>query len=110
VRRFVEASILGWTNYLYGDNAAANALIRRHNPEMGDALLAYSVAKMKEYGIVDSGDAEKLGIGAMSDARWSDFFNKMVRAGVVKAAIDYKKAYTLQFVNKGVGAELRPQR
>ena len=110
VRRFVEASILGWTNYLYGDNAAANALIRRHNPEMGDALLAYSVAKMKEYGIVDSGDAEKLGIGAMSDARWSDFFNKMVRAGVVKPAIDYKKAYTLQFVNKGVGAELRPQR
>ncbi len=95
VRRFVEASILGWTNYLYGDNAAANALIRRHNPEMGDALLAYSVAKMKEYGIVDSGDAEKLGIGAMSDARWSDFFNKMVRAGVVKPAIDYKKAYTL---------------
>jgi NitT/TauT family transport system substrate-binding protein len=110
VRRFVEASILGWTNYLYGDNAAANALIRRHNPEMSDALLAYSVAKMKEYGIVDSGDAEKLGIGAMSDARWSDFFNKMVRAGVVKAAIDYKKGYTLQFVNKGVGAELRPQR
>ena len=110
VRRFVEASILGWTNYLYGDNAAANALIRRHNPEMSDALLAYSAAKMKEYGIVDSGDAEKLGIGAMSDARWSDFFNKMVRAGVVKAAIDYKKAYTLQFVNKGVGAELRPQR
>jgi NitT/TauT family transport system substrate-binding protein len=110
VRRFVEASILGWTNYLYGDNAAANALIRRHNPEMGDALLAYSVAKMKEYGIVDSGDAEKLGIGAMSDARWSDFFNKMVRAGVVKAAIDYKKGYTLQFVNKGAGAELRPQR
>src|SRR5829696_964242 len=110
VRRFVEASILGWTNYLYGDNAAANALIRRHNPEMSDELLAYSVAKMKEYGIVDSGDAEKLGIGAMSDARWGDFFNKMVRAGVVKAAIDYKKAYTLQFVNKGVGAELRPQR
>ena len=110
VRRFVEASILGWTNYLYGDNAAANALIRRHNPEMSDALLAYSVAKMKEYGIVDSGDAEKLGIGAMSDARWSDFVNKMVRAGVVKAAIDYKKGYTLQFVNKGTGAELRPQR
>jgi NitT/TauT family transport system substrate-binding protein len=65
---------------------------------------------MKQHGIVDSGDAEKLGIGAMSDARWEDFFNKMVRAGVVKASIDYRKAYTVQFVNKGVGVELRPKR
>src|SRR5215210_2772205 len=110
VRRFVEASILGWANYLYGDNAAANALIRRQNPEMSDELLAYSVAQMKQHGIVDSGDAEKLGIGAMSDARWGDFFNTMVRAGVVKASIDYRKAYTAQFVNKGLGADLRPKR
>jgi NitT/TauT family transport system substrate-binding protein len=110
VRRFVEASILGWANYLYGDNAAANALIRRHNPEMSDELLAYSVAQMKQHGIVDSGDAEKLGIGAMSDARWGDFFNKMVRAGVAKASIDYRKAYTAQFVNKGMGVDLRPKR
>jgi NitT/TauT family transport system substrate-binding protein len=110
VRRFVEASILGWANYLYGDNAAANALIRRHNPEMSDELLAYSVAQMKGHGIVDSGDAEKLGIGAMSDARWGDFFSKMVRAGVAKASIDYRKAYTVQFVNRGLGADLRPKR
>jgi NitT/TauT family transport system substrate-binding protein len=110
VRRFVEASILGWANYLYGDNAAANALIRRHNPEMSDELLAYSVVQMKGHGIVDSGDAERLGIGAMSDARWGDFFSKMVRAGVTKASIDYRKAYTVQFVNKGLGADLRPKR
>jgi NitT/TauT family transport system substrate-binding protein len=63
---------------------------------------------LKEYGIVDSGDAEKLGIGAMSDARWSDFFNKMQRAGVVKATLDPRKAYTLQFVNKGIGIRPRP--
>src|SRR3990170_4506836 len=54
VRRFADASIVGWYNYLYGDNRAANALIRKHNPEMTDDLLAYSIAKMKEYGIVDS--------------------------------------------------------
>ena len=56
VQRFVDASIIGWYNYLYGDNAAANAMIKKLNPEMTDELLAYSVAKMKEYGIVDSGD------------------------------------------------------
>jgi NitT/TauT family transport system substrate-binding protein len=105
VQRFVDASILGWRNYIFGDNAAANALIKSQNPEMTDALLAYSVAKMKEYGIVDSGDTATLGIGAMSDARMKDFFDKMVRAGVVKANLDFRKAYTLQFVNKKVGLE-----
>jgi NitT/TauT family transport system substrate-binding protein len=51
----------------------------------------------------------KLGIGAMSDAHMKSFFDKMVRAGVVKPGIDYRRAYTLQFVNKGVGLELRPK-
>ena len=69
VQRFVDASIIGWYNYLYGDNAPANALIKKLNPEMTDELLAYSVARMKEYGIVDSGDTLRDGIGAMSDAR-----------------------------------------
>ena len=49
------------------------------------------------------------GIGAMSDARVKDFFDKMVRAGVVKAGLDYRKSYTLQFVNKKVGLDLRPK-
>lgn len=108
VQRFVDASIIGWYHYLYGDNKAGNALIKKLNPEMTDALLDYSVAKMKQYGIVDSGDAIKNGIGAMSDARMADFFSTMVHAGVVKRDIDFRKAYTLRFVNKGVGLNLRP--
>lgn len=109
VRRFVEATIIGWYNYIYGDNAAANALIKKDNPEMTDELIANSVAKMKEYGIVDSGDSLQLGVGAMTDARVQDFFDKMVKAGVVKAGIDFRKAYTLQFVDKKVGLDLRPK-
>ncbi len=109
VQRFVDASIIGWYNYLYGDSAAGNALIKKHNPEMTDELLAYSIAKMKEYGIVDSGDALALGIGAMTDARMASFFDKMVRAGVVKPTVDFRKSYTLRFVNKMVGLELRPK-
>jgi NitT/TauT family transport system substrate-binding protein len=109
VQRFVNASIRGWYNYIYGDNSAGNARVKRDNPEMSDELLAYSIAKMKEYGIVDSGDSLKLGIGAMTDARMEGFFDQMVAAGVVKANVDYKKAYTQQFVNKGVGLDLRPK-
>ncbi|MGM4920404.1 ABC transporter substrate-binding protein [Tardiphaga sp. 813_E8_N1_3] len=110
VQRFVDASMIGWYNYLYGDNKAANDVIKKLNPEMTDELLAYSIAKMKEYGIVDSGDTLKDGIGAMSDARVGSFFDKMSRAGVVKRDIDYRKGYTLQFVNKGVGVNLRPKK
>jgi NitT/TauT family transport system substrate-binding protein len=109
VQRFVDASIIGWYNYIYSDNAAANALIKKQNPEMTDDLLAYSIGAMKKYGIVDSGDTATLGVGAMTDARMKDFFDKMARAGVVKRSLDYKKGYTLQFVDKKVGLDLRPK-
>ena len=109
VQRFVDASMIGWYHYLYGDNTAANAMIRKLNPEMTDELIAYSIARMKEYGIVDSGDSLRDGIGAMTDARMASFFDKMVRARVVRPDIDYRKAYTLRFVNKGVGVDLRPK-
>jgi NitT/TauT family transport system substrate-binding protein len=109
VQRFVDASIVGWYHYLYGDNAPANEMIKKLNPEMTDELLAYSIARMKEYGIVDSGDSLHDGIGAMTDARMASFFDKMVRAHVVRSDIDYRKAYTLRFINKGVGLDLRPK-
>ncbi len=109
VQRFVDASIIGWYNYLYGDNTPGNVMIKKLNPDMTDELLAYSVKAMRDHGIVDSGDAVKDGIGAMSDARMASFFDKMVRAGVVRRDIDYRKAYTLRFINKGVGLDLRPK-
>jgi NitT/TauT family transport system substrate-binding protein len=109
VQRFVDASAIGWYNYLYHDNAKANALIKKENPEIDDAQLAYSIARMKEYGIVDSGGSLENGIGAMTDARVKSFYDKMAKAGVVKAGLDLSKAYTLRFVNRKVGLDLRPK-
>ncbi len=106
VQRFVDASVEGWYSYLYGNPTPANELIKRDNPEMTDALLAYGVAKIKEYGIVDSGDAKTKRIGAMTEERWRDFFDAMANAGVYPKGLDFHKAYTLQFVNKKVG--MRP--
>ena len=109
VQRFVDASTIGWYHYLYGDNAKANARIKQDNPEMTDDQIAFSIAKIKEYGLVNSGDTLKLGIGAMTDQRIKAFYDQMVKAGVVKPGLDYKKAYTLRFVDKGVGLDLRPK-
>jgi NitT/TauT family transport system substrate-binding protein len=109
VQRFVDASAIGWYHYLYGDNAAANAAIKKDNPEITDGQIAFSIARMKEHGIVDSGDSFVSGIGAMTDERMKSFFDKMVKAGVADAKLDYRKAYTLRFVNRKVGLELRPK-
>ena len=109
VQRFVDASAIGWYRYLYGDRAAANAAIRKDNPDITDQELDFAVQTMKASGIVDSGDTLANGIGAMTDARQKDFYDKMAKAGVVAAGLDYTKAYTLRFVNKKVGLDLRPK-
>jgi NitT/TauT family transport system substrate-binding protein len=109
VQRFVDASAIGWYHYLYGDNSKANAAIKTDNPDISDQQIAFSIEELKQHGVIDSGDALTLGIGAMTDARWKDFFDKMVAIGMVDKRTDYTTAYTLQFVNKGVGLDLKPK-
>ena len=106
VQRFVAASSAGWASYLSGDPTPGNALIKKDNPEESDELIAYAIAKMKEYGIVDGGDAKSAGIGTMSDARWQSFFSVMADEGLYPKDMNYHEAYTLRFV-KGLGAAER---
>lgn len=100
VQAFVDASIAGWRDYLHGDPAPGDKLIKQANPEMTDSLLAYGRAKMNEYGIVESGDSATLGIGAMTEARWRDFFETMSAQGLYPTNMDWKSSFTLQFVNQ----------
>lgn len=108
VQRFVDASILGWYRYLYDDDVtAANDLIKRANPAMTDNQIAYSRAKMREWTLVDSGDALKQGIGAIDAIRVREFYATMVAAGMYAAGdVDPDAAISIEFVNKGVGVEL----
>ena len=99
IKRFIEASALGWKSYLKNP-APANALIKKENPQMDDEQLAFSVAKLKEYGIVEGGDAKTLGLFTMTDSRWKQTFEVMRDSKLVKPDVDYKKAYTLEFVKQ----------
>jgi NitT/TauT family transport system substrate-binding protein len=106
VQRFVDASIVGWVNYLYGDRKAANALMLRDNPELTEDEIERSVALMKSLGIVDSGESLAKGIGAMSPERIRDFHAQMIKAGLYKAGeVDLAKVAEFGFVNRGVGLE-----
>ena len=107
VKRFIDASIEGWYSYLYGDPAPGNALIKQANPEMNDALIAYGISSMKAHGILDSGDASTVGIGAMNAERWAEFYQTVSEAGLYPKGLDITKAYTLQFVNQKTGMDLK---
>ncbi|NOG69309.1 ABC transporter substrate-binding protein [Roseicella sp. DB1501] len=108
IQRFVDASMEGWDQYLKGpaggfDTAAANALIKAQNPEMGDELIAFGTRMMNEAGILRSGDAARLGIGAMTEERWGRFYAAMAEVGVLPKGLDWRQAFDLSLVNKGVG-------
>jgi len=105
IQRFVDASLEAWAQYLTGGPAteAANALIKRANPEQTDDRIAYAIKVLNQRGIAMSGEALTGGIGAMSDARWQGFYDSMVDVEVLPSGLKVKDAYTLDFVNKGIG-------
>ena len=105
VQRFVDATLEGWAQYLKGGPAtqAANDLIKKHNPDQTDDRIAYALKVLNERGIVMSGDALTGGVGAMSAARWKGFYDQMADVDVLPRGLDVTKAYTLDFVNKGIG-------
>lgn len=106
VRRFVEATNIGTYNYLYGDRKAADEMIQKINPDISDDYIEKSIPILRAH--IDVGDAATKGIGAISDERMKDFYDKTVSAGLYKPTdFNYRDAYTTQFVNKGTGVELR---
>ena len=99
IAAFVKASMQGWKDYLTGNPTAANAMIRRDNPNMTDDVLAYGILKMKETGMVMGGDAAKLGIGIITDERMKKTFDLMVANKLIDPSkVDLKQTYTTEFV------------
>ena len=108
VQKFVDGSILGWTNYLHGDPKPAHVMMKRDNPDMGEDELVASRERLLNDGIVESGESLKLGIGAMRRERVADFLEQMVRAGLYKAGrVDPAAVLVTDFVNRGAGLEHR---
>ena len=99
IKRFIEASALGWKSYL-ANPKPGNALIKKDNPQIEDDLLTFSAAKMKEYQLVTGGDAATRGILTMTDARWHKTFQFMTRSNLIRPEVDYRKAFTLRFVDQ----------
>lgn len=98
VQAFVDASKKGWADCMNGDFGPAAKAVVEIVPTGGEELFAFKIDQMKSRGLVDGGDAAKAGLGAMTDERWKSFFDVMAKAGVYPASLDYKAAYTLDFL------------
>ena len=108
VQRFIDASTVGWYNYLYGDNSAGNAAIMSANPDQTLEKLTKETKQLKSLGIIDSGNQLEVGIGAIDMARVQAFYDLAVEAGILEAgSVDVSKVATAQFVNKKVGMDLK---
>jgi NitT/TauT family transport system substrate-binding protein len=98
VAAFVKASMTGWKKYLAADPSAANALIKKDNPNMTDIKIANGIALMKSTGMVFGGDAAKMGVGVITDERMKTTFDMMVANKLIDPKVDIKATYSTQFV------------
>jgi NitT/TauT family transport system substrate-binding protein len=95
--RFVKASLEGWKSY-FSDPAPANALIKADNPKMSDEQIAFAIEQLKALKALDGGDAQTMGIGIITEARWKATYDFMVSAGLLKPEVDWKLGFTDRFV------------
>ncbi len=109
VECFVNGSILGWYNFLYGDNEDAIQMILDANEDMTRDRIDFAIDMMIDFGIVDSDMALELGVGSMTEEEVQAFYDSMVEAGVVEAGLDWTPAVNFDFVGNGLGMELRPE-
>lgn len=99
VKKFIEATLLGWKSYLKNPGPG-DQLIIKANPKQTPSQLEYGVQSMLKYKFLTGPTADKLGIGVMTNARWKKIYDLAVENGLVPKNLDYHKAYTLQFINK----------
>lgn len=99
LKKFVQASLEGWKSYL-ADPAPGNALIKKDNTSMTDEQLAYSVEKIKEYGLVTGGDASTHGIGYMSPERVQQGYDFLVKNNLLDPSkVKVDDTVTYQFMD-----------
>ena len=101
VQDFVDASIDGWVEYIYGDPSLGNQLILSENNEMTEAVLFQAIKKIREYNMISNEVLLGKNIGTMSDKKWNDFFTIMAENNVYDKTLNWKEAYTLDFIKEG---------
>ena len=94
VRAFVEASIEGWQDYLWGDPVPGNRLILGDNPEMTPDLISFAINAMKQNEML----GDRQAVGLMTEKRWRDFHKEMSALRLLPKDMNVEKAFTLDYL------------
>lgn len=99
VTDFVRATIDGWHAFMRNPEPAAR-LIKANNPQMTDEQIAFSIAQIRKYGLLDAGDATGGRIGIMTEQRIDNFYRSMVAAKALPPGLDTRRAFDLSFIQQ----------
>ena len=100
VKKFVDASIEGWRQYIYEDPTLGNELIMIENTEMKEDILLQAIKKIRSYNLISNEISQGRNIGLMTEKKWKDFFMTMSRNGVYKKDLEWKNSFTLEFIEE----------
>lgn len=100
VKKFVDASIEGWRQYIYEDPTLGNELIMIENTEMKEDILLQAIKKIRSYNLISNEISQGRNIGLMTEKKWKDFFMTMSRNGVYKKDLQWKNSFTLEFIEE----------
>jgi NitT/TauT family transport system substrate-binding protein len=74
-------------------------MIKKDNPALTDDEIAVSIRLMNQHGLVGGGDAARLGIGTITEARLKKTYDMMVAMKLLDPAkVDHRKTFTTEFI------------
>jgi NitT/TauT family transport system substrate-binding protein len=104
VRAFTAASIRGWSEYLEGDRVAADAAIGKLNKQMVPEFIAFSVAAMKQHGLVAGEAAKGERVGRIDPARITTEIKQLADIGVLGRPVTLAEVFDDRFLPAEVRA------
>lgn len=97
VRKFVQASIAGWREYLR-DPGPAHALILKSNPAQKVDQIGFTFEALRDGQFITGTDASGAAVGRLAPERWAVLNEQLTKLGIVRRPIDPATAYTTKFL------------
>ncbi len=98
VRAFVQASILGWRDYLERDPSPADKLILQRNPQMTQALLQFSRSELILRSLVSGDRAKDEDIGQLSLVRLAEEMEMLLQLKIMETPVALSSVVTKEFL------------
>jgi len=103
VAKFVRASVRGWVEYLTGDPAAGNQLLKAKRSDLSPEFMAYSIKAMNDYKLVAGDPAKGEFTGQLTEARLRKQIALLQEIGVLDKPVAVTDVATFEFIPKPAG-------